>query len=310
MRVPSVEIIDTTVLPRPTYDALYERGLVSDYYEVGRGYHVMRRSGSLTSYLMYSVSGQGFFRDSHNRVLRVGKGDFALVDARTYQEYGIWPDGAHWNTHWVHFDAQPHWAHWLPLSTPSGLDGVSHAHVSSRVLQRQVSDLFFELQTQRTRPEAWRHALSLNLLERILILARSSTGEASRPVDPRIWRVLQAIETSAPHPPTSAELSAIAGLSPSRLAYLFKQQAGVSILAAVNRVRLRVAQYALQETATSLDDVAARSGFQSPYSFSNWFVKQTGLRPGEYRRKGQERKPALRPKKKTWLRAVGAPVRE
>jgi AraC family transcriptional regulator, arabinose operon regulatory protein len=304
MSVPIVEIIDPTALAKPTYDALYERGLVSDYYQVRRGYHVMRRQGTITSYLMYTVSGRGFFRDRHDHAIRVGPGDFALIEANAYQEYGIWPASKHWDAHWVHFDAQPHWAHWLPLAVPSGLERVSFAHLSSRSLRRQVSDLFFELQMQRTRPEVWRHALSLNLLERILILARGS-GSTARPVDPRIWRVLQAIETSGSQLATTGELSAVAGLSPSRLAYLFRQQTGMSLLVAINRVRLRQAQTALHESGSSLADAAERAGFQSPYSFSNWFVKQTGLRPGEYRRKWLERKPAIRPEK-PWLRPLSA----
>jgi len=303
MSIPTVEITDTTVLPRPQHDAHYELGLISDYYQVRRGYHVMRREGTLTSYLMYSVSGQGFFRDRHDRVIRLRQGDFALVDPQTYQEYGIWPESNHWNCHWVHFDAQPHWIHWLPLASSSELEGVSLAHVSSRSLQRQVSDLFFELQMQKTRPEVWRHALALNLLERILILARGTEG-TSRPMDPRVWRVLQAIEASAPSPPSATDLSSAAGLSPSRLAYLFKQQTGMSILEAVNRVRLRLAQYALHEPEPSLADVAERAGFQSPYSFSNWFFKQTGQRPGEYRKKSMQRKRAIRPTKKAWLRPL------
>lgn len=305
MPVPTVEIIDPTALPKPSYDAPYERGLVSDYYQVRRGYHVMRRPGTLTSYLMYTVSGQGFFRDRHSRVMRVRQGDFALIEAQSYQEYGIWPESSRWNTHWVHFDAQPHWTHWLPLDNSPGLEAVSHAHVSSRSLQRQVSDLFFELQMQRTRPESWRHALSLNLLERILILARGTEG-ATRPVDPRVWRVLAAIEKTAPHSPTADELRAVSGLSGSRLSYLFKQQTGMSILAAVNRVRLRVAQFVLHEPSIGLTEAAERVGFQSPYSFSNWFFKQTGLRPGEYRRKSMERKRAIRPEKKDWLRPLTA----
>jgi hypothetical protein len=84
------------------------------------------------------------------------------------------------------------------------------------------------------------------------------------------------------------------------LGYVFKQQAGMSIRGAVNRVRLRIARHALQETGASLEQIAERSGFQSPYSFSNWFVKQTGLRPGEYRRRWLARKPATRPDK-PWL---------
>jgi AraC family transcriptional regulator of arabinose operon len=307
MSVPIVEIIDSTALPKPSYDAPYERGFVSDYYAARRGYHVMRRKGTLTSYLVYSVSGLGFLRDPHNRVIRVQRGDLVLIEPQTYQEYGVWRESSHWNCHWVHFDAEPHWTHWLPLSASTRLNGVSYAHITSRAAQRQVSDLFFELQNQRTRPEIWRHALALNLLERILILARSNDG-ASRPVDPRILRVLRAIETSAPHPPSPTELSSIAGLSASRLGYVFKQQAGMSIRGAVNRVRLRIARHALQETGASLEQIAERSGFQSPYSFSNWFVKQTGLRPGEYRRRWLARKPATRPDK-PWLSPLPSPAK-
>jgi AraC family transcriptional regulator of arabinose operon len=299
MPVPTVQIIDSTALPKPTYDAEYERGLVSDYYEVRRGYHVMRRSGTLTSYLMYTVSGHGFFRDRHDRVIVVGSGDLVLIEAQTYQEYGIWPEDRAWHCHWVHFDARADWAPWLPLSTPSGLAGVSFAHISSRTLQRQISDLFFELQAQRTRPLVWRDALSLNLLERILILSHS-TGDDARQVDPRLCRVLQLIEDCAPVPPSVDQLRAVSGLSASRLAYLFKAEMGVSIRGAVNRVRLRRAQNALHQPGATLEQAAACAGFESPYSFSNWFLKQTGLRPGQYRRKWLARERAIRPDK-PWL---------
>jgi hypothetical protein len=164
-----------------SYDAPYERGFVSDYYAARRGYHVMRRKGTLTSYLVYSVSGLGFVRDPHNRVLRVQRGDLVLIEPQTYQEYGVWRESSHWNCHWVHFDAEPHWTHWLPcLRAPLERRELRAHQLASGAAQ--VSDLFFELQNQRTRPEIWRHALALNLLERILILARSNDG-ASRPVD-------------------------------------------------------------------------------------------------------------------------------
>jgi AraC family transcriptional regulator, arabinose operon regulatory protein len=305
MPVPTVQIIDPTALPKPSYDAQYERGLVSDYYEVRRGYHVMRRSGTLTSYLMYTVSGQGFFRDQEHRSIIVGRGDLVLIEPQTYQEYGIWQESRSWHCHWVHFDAQVDWAPWLPLSTPSGLAGVSFAHLPSRALQRQVSDLFFELQAQRTRHEVWRDALSLNGLERILILAHS-TGDATRQVDPRVYRVLQLIENSAPVPPSVDQLSAVSGLSASWLSYLFKAETGMSIRGAVNRVRLRLAQNALQAPGATVDQAAASAGFESPYSFSNWFIKQTGQRPGQYRRKWLARERAIRPDK-PWLRPVVSP---
>lgn len=300
MPASKVQIVDTTALPRPGYDAEYERGLVSDYYEVGDGYHVMRRSGTLTTYLMYTVSGQGFFRDRHNRLMVVGRGDLAMIEAQTYQEYGIWRESGHWHCHWVHFDAQAHWAQWLPLPNASGLTGVSLAHLDSPALQRQISDLFFELQAQRTQPELCRHALSLNVLERILIHSHR-TESSRRALDPRIYRVLQLIESNAPVPPSADQLRAVSGLSASRLAALVKAETGLTIRGAVNRVRLRLAQAALHAPGTTLEQAAECAGFESPYSFSNWFLKQTGLRPGQYRRKWLAHESAIRPNK-PWLR--------
>ena len=285
MSIPIAEITDSTALPRPVRETLYEPGLVSDYYQVRRGYHVLRRKGSGTSYLVYTLSGQGFLRDAKDRLIVLERGHFALIESQTYQEYGTWPACGRWNCHWVHFDAQPHWTHWLPLADKSELRGVTTAHIASRSIQRQVSDLFFQLHTERKQVEPWRNASALNMLERILILARSTADQATaQPVDPRVWRVLQVIESSTPNPPSAAELSRVAGLSPSRLASVFKQNTGVSILAAVNRVRLRAAQCALQKPGTSVSDAAQRAGFQTPYSFSKWYLKQTGQRPREYRK--------------------------
>lgn len=75
----------------------------------------------------------------------------------------------------------------------------------------------------------------------------------------------------------------------------------MSLLAAVQRVRLRIAQFTLQQSQLPLAEVAERAGFQSPYSFLNWFLEQTGQRPGEYRRGAAERRLALRTDE-PWIR--------
>lgn len=283
---PAVQIVDSGTLPRPQWDAWCEPGLVSDYYQVTQGYHIIRRRGTPTSYMVYTTAGSGFFRDARDRMIRVRRGDLVLVDARAYQEYGILPRAPAWRCHWVHFDAQPHWTHWLPLPKATGLSAVSFAHVRSRAAQRRLADLFFELHTERKRHEVWRQALALNVLERILIVAHGTEDVGTtRHKDPRIWRVLEAMERDAPRSVNVAAYAELAGLSPSRLEHLFKQQTGVSIRTAVNRVRLRAAQHALQESGVKLAEAAGRAGFESPYSFSNWFTRQTGMRPSEYRRR-------------------------
>jgi AraC-like DNA-binding protein len=289
MSLSPVEIVDETVLRRPQYDVYCEPGLVSSYYENGADYHMIRRKGSASSYLTYSVSGSGFFRDGKNQLLRTEPGDLVLVDALAYQEYGTYPGAKDWKCHWVHFDAQPHWAHWLPLPVRTGLHGVTSMQVEARSAE-QLGELFFRLHNECRLIETSGNVVAFDVLERILIVARTGATDApTTPLDPRIARVWQLIESSAPNSPSSKALSRVAGISHSRLACVFKQTTGITILAAVNRVRLRAAQRALQEVGMSVSAAAERAGFQSPYSFSNWYLKQTGLRPAEYRKRWFER---------------------
>lgn len=295
MQALPVEIVDQTALPRPLHDVPCEPGLVSEYQIARRGHHLIRRNGSTTSYLVYTISGAGFFRDAKDHLIVVGRGDLVLLEARTYQECGTSRASRHWKYHGVYFDAPPHWLHWLPLTDESGLAGLSTTRLDSRAARAQMRDLFAQLHGELEARELWSTALALNVLERILILARANAGSTgARSADPRISRVWKAIEASAPAAPSAAELSRVAGLSPSRLSFVFKKATGISILAAVNRVRLRAAYAALQEPRTSVREAARRVGFKSPYSFSNWYLKQTGLRPAEYRRRLTENARTLR----------------
>jgi AraC family transcriptional regulator, arabinose operon regulatory protein len=292
---PTSEIVDDTQRRSPPSKVHDERGPVSSFDQWKQGHHIIRRKGSVTSYLTYSIAGCGFFRDAKAQLIRTGPGDLVLVEANAYQEYGIWPGESQWECHWVHFDAPPHWLHWLPLPGRTGLHGVSSMHVEGQTPQRQIHDLFLQLHDKCKKGDIWSHALALNVLEQILILAHTSAADAStQSDDPRVSRVWEMIERCAPDPPRKAELSRVAGLSPSRLTVVFKQNTGMSILAAVNQVRLRAAQRALQEPGTTMSEVAERAGFQSPYSFSNWFLKQTGLRPAKYRKRWFEMRSATR----------------
>lgn len=124
------------------------------------------------------------------------------------------------------------------MSVKTQVEGSSFVHIAARAERNQLSELFFELHRQRVRAEAWSHALSLNLLERILILAHS--GQARLALDPRIRKVVESIEKNLP-PLSIPQLAEHAGLSVSRLTSLYRQQLGESILATINRVRLRAA---------------------------------------------------------------------
>jgi transcriptional regulator GlxA family with amidase domain len=86
--------------------------------------------------------------------------------------------------------------------------------------------------------------------------------------------------------PLSVEiLAARAGMSPRTFARRFREQTGTTPLQCVLLARVQRAQQLLEEGRMSIDQVATRSGFDSPVTFRARFRRVVGLTPTEYRRR-------------------------
>jgi AraC family transcriptional regulator of arabinose operon len=72
-------------------------------------------------------------------------------------------------------------------------------------------------------------------------------------------------------------------LSPSRLAHLFTAETGRTPMRAVRQARIRHAAGLLEVTDLDVGQVAAASGFVSPFHFSRAFKREYGLPPRDYR---------------------------
>ena len=84
---------------------------------------------------------------------------------------------------------------------------------------------------------------------------------------------------------TVAGLAAAAGISPSRLAHLFREELGMSVMHYIEMRRIERAQQLLAVTALTIKQIAEQVGFDTPFYFSLRFKKATGLSPTSYRRK-------------------------
>ena len=85
------------------------------------------------------------------------------------------------------------------------------------------------------------------------------------------------------------DVAAAAGLSRSGMTRRFKEVMGCSILAEIDRTRLRHARKLLATTDLPLKHVAALSGFRYLSYFSRRFHKMSGMTPNEFRRRNQVR---------------------
>ncbi|MFG1956951.1 helix-turn-helix domain-containing protein [Nonomuraea sp. NPDC049028] len=131
--------------------------------------------------------------------------------------------------------------------------------------------------------------LVLNAVEEVIVLATAAArpvGDARRaeePGDARVHRALALIaaEPGAPH--SVASLARAVALSPSRFAHLFTTETGHPPMRAVRRARIRHAARLLEVTDMDVGQVAAASGFVSPFHFSRAFSHEYGMPPRDFR---------------------------
>lgn len=80
------------------------------------------------------------------------------------------------------------------------------------------------------------------------------------------------------------DLSAEASLSRSGFQHAYKRMFGVSIKADIVNGRMALAKQLLTATAMTVEEIALRCGYSTPFSFMRQFKASCGLTPTEYRR--------------------------
>lgn len=274
------------------------------HYDQAAGYATRRPAGSLSWLLLWTEAGAGFVAQG-GASFEVRAGDLAVLGSGVPQYYRVLPGAERWRFWWVHFQPRPSWAAWLgPFARGDGCHLVGGVPVGVRGRM----GLAFERALQDARwvpgaplPDAFRpetrvpavvlagpvRELVLGAVEEAIVLATASARPegARRPDegDERVRRALALIaaEPGAPHSVTS--LARAVALSPSRFAHLFAAETGRSPMRAVREARVRHAASLLEVTDLDVGQVAAASGFVSPFHFSRAFSREYGLPPRDYR---------------------------
>jgi AraC family transcriptional regulator of arabinose operon len=128
--------------------------------------------------------------------------------------------------------------------------------------------------------------LAMIALEGALLLADECHPRAGRSGhDPRIGRAIDHLLASVAAPPPLATLAAVAGLSRSQFALLFREQVGMTPRRFIEQHRLLLARRRLDHGRSTLQEIADQIGFSSPFYLSVRFKRQFGVSPQEYRRR-------------------------
>jgi two-component system response regulator YesN len=130
--------------------------------------------------------------------------------------------------------------------------------------------------------DAWHKESSKNLISvNDVNLTRESVSD--EPISYLISKTLQALHSRYMEDLQLTQIAEELFITPNYLSRLFKQETGISFSEQLSQIRVQKACELLVETNEKIYRIGEVIGHNNPRYFSEWFVKQTGMTPGEYR---------------------------
>ncbi len=99
----------------------------------------------------------------------------------------------------------------------------------------------------------------------------------------QIRPAIEYIDAHSDEPITLAEIARASHLSPSRLAHLFKEQMGVTLIDYVTSVRIEQAKELLLSTDESCTEIGFQVGYNNQSYFTRTFKSLVGMTPRQFR---------------------------
>ncbi len=128
-------------------------------------------------------------------------------------------------------------------------------------------------------------AIAVHLFHALLLVIARDDDDSLPRTDARVRTALRLIAERFDEPLPSRELARAVGVSPARLAQLFRSHTGSTIRRTINRRRLTEAKRLLATTDDPITTILHASGFSDVSYFNRAFRADTGLTPREYRRR-------------------------
>lgn len=240
-------------------------------YSLLRTHYRIRRQLKGIHLLLLVGSGEGEYQlPNRQGVLKTG--ECLFIPANTPFTYQLTPLGQ-WQVCWVLLREDSLWRRSFPSSP-----------------QLLASDQFTPMQQIFTLLERERYCADAKLVQHALVaqcaayVQRLCGRLVDHSGDPRLMRLLEAIQLRPQYHWDLAALCREANLSRSQLQRLSQQCYGCSPLQLVIQVRLTQAAMLLKNSLLAVKEVAIETGFANQFHFSRAFKYRYGCAPSQYRK--------------------------
>lgn len=256
--------------------------LVTGHFNQRAGYSVHRSHGSGDWLLILTVNGRGHFGYRGGDYLAEPK-DLVMTRPGTPHDYGVEPSLLHWELLWAHFRPRAHWHAWL--NWPEAAPGLMTLRPDAGAAV-QIERRFFEADRLAIGAQRRREAFAMNALEEVLLLCDAQNPLGSQaPADSRVRHAMEYLCLNLARKVTLTEVADEVSLSVSRMAHLFRRQAGVAPQQFLEHQRLDRAARLLETTQLSVKEIARQVGFDNPFYLTLRFKRRNGVGPREYRKR-------------------------
>lgn len=254
--------------------------LLTGHFRETSGYRALRKRGVGDWLLIHTVSGRGRFGHGGGELI-AEPGDWVLLRPGTPHDYGVEAELQRWDLVWAHFQPRMEWL--ALLAWPVAAEGLMRLRVEGAegdALAAQFLGVHALLNSQRPRREAY----AMNGLEALLLGLDAHNEDAeAQAKDQRIQRAMDHLDRHLAGKLLIDDVAGAVGLSPSRLAHLFKDETGQTVQGYLEARRMQVAADLLRRTSFPIKQIAAAAGFESQFYFSQRFSRWTGMSPLAFR---------------------------
>jgi AraC family transcriptional regulator of arabinose operon len=255
--------------------------LFTGHFITRDAYYSWREHGTPDYLLVFTLGGCGRFGHGAGEIHAV-PGDIVMLHPGAVHDYSIEPNTGNWELLWSHFHPRAHWQellHWPEVSP-----GVARLQPGTKACEPIVRRMF-DVHHLSKGALVKRELFAMNALEEVLLLCDSANPLSNRhSIDPRVASAMDFFCRNSAGNVTIDQAAESVGISTSRLAHLFRQQAGITPQQFLEKQRLDRAAQLLDATQLSIKEISRQVGFANPFYFTLRFKRQFGRSPLLFRK--------------------------